>query len=144
MNGGDRPVDGELDGPDEVGRRRLEYRAHEVLLRQRAVLENLDRSERLCHTLERARQRFGIADVGSEPGCLDAFGCELGRKPVRAFLVARDQAGGEALGSEAARDGRSQTLPGSDDCDRGHEPVTARPAAIGHPLRQQSRATVSS
>ena len=67
VHGGDRAVDREFDRTHEIRGRRLHDRAHEVLLRQRAVLEDLDRTESLGHRLQRAGQPAGLRTSAAKP-----------------------------------------------------------------------------
>ncbi len=53
-------------GPTRSAGDGLQHRAHAVLLRQRAVLQHLDRAEGLGHLLQGLDERRGIADGSGE------------------------------------------------------------------------------
>ena len=87
VDGRDGAVDRELDRPLEVGRGGLEHGSHEVLLRQRAVLQHLDRPQPLGRLLEGGGDALRVAYVGGESLRLDAVLLQLRGERVEPALV---------------------------------------------------------
>ncbi len=104
-DGGDWPEDGELDRAGELVAGGLEHRAEELRLRDRAVLQHLDRSEGRGGTVECSSQRGSVADVCGVATCGDPFCGQLRGELVDVLLTAGEQGDVEALLAEAAGGG---------------------------------------
>lgn len=121
VHGGDGAVDGELDRAHEVGGSGLQDRPHEVLVRDRAVLQDLDRAQGRGRGIQGCREGTRIAYVGGESSRRHALADQAGGEGVGPALVAGDERCLEALTAEPPCGGRSEAGACSDDGHGGHD-----------------------
>ena len=116
----DGAVDREFNRTDKISRRCFQYRMHEVLLRQGAVLQDLDRAESFRYLLEHPGNRCRIPHVGDETLRRDSFFAQFLGQGIHAPLIARDQRNGKSFCSETTRYCCAESFACTDNCDSSH------------------------